>query len=189
MSGAKERTSTTVKSKLIVLGLVAALWAGIIAPASMGRASAATPAAPAVTVTQTHPAFLDKTRFLLHVGEAYFAFHHWVYAPYKKGAFAHGAHGRTFSLIKAGIALAFAYHEMKVAYGIAEKSHSKLLHALVAPLDALAGKTNSLGALLHRGGYDEAGVQNLNGSVNSFGALASGNGYAIKDVPTPIPGL
>jgi hypothetical protein len=35
-------------------------------------------------------AFLDKTRFLAHVGVAYYAFHHWVLTPYRNQQFASG---------------------------------------------------------------------------------------------------
>lgn len=49
------------KRILITLALVLAMLAGAVRPA---------------------PAFLDKTRFLAHLGIAYFVFHHWVMKPY-----------------------------------------------------------------------------------------------------------
>ena len=32
-------------------------------------------------------ALLDKTRFVAHLGIAYFCFHHWVSNPYREGKF------------------------------------------------------------------------------------------------------
>ena len=45
-------------------------------------------------------AFLDKTRFVAHLGIAYFCFHHWVLKPYQQGAFAGGAPHRISTIIK-----------------------------------------------------------------------------------------
>ena len=73
-----------MKSKLIVLGLLALLLAVVAPPQVVGRASAV-PAAPAAGSVQAHAAIFDKTRFLLHVGLAYYAFHHFVYKRYKEG--------------------------------------------------------------------------------------------------------
>src|SRR5690349_14945605 len=132
-----------MKSRLITLALIATLLAGVVAPSFAGRASAAAPAAPAASGMQSHAAFLDKTRFLAHVGAAYYAFHHWVYTPYKNGAFKSGTPGRVTAIAKAALALAFSYHELKVAYDIANKSSSKTLHALVKPLNVLIAKANA----------------------------------------------
>jgi len=62
-------------------------------------------------------ALFDKTRFVGDLGVAYFCFHHWVYAPYKAGAFASGAPHRTKALIKGGAALLFAINRVKAATG------------------------------------------------------------------------
>ena len=174
-----------MKSKLIVAGLMAALLAGVVAPSFARRARAAAPSPPAVTSVQAPPAILDKTRFLLHVGAAYFAFHHFVWARYKKHQL--DLHHKA-NLIKAGLALLFAYHELKVANGIATKSHSKLLHALVSPLNALMGKDDSVGNQLKSGKLDASGLQDVNKSVDALQARAASNGLTIKDVPVPVPG-
>lgn len=135
-----------------------------------------------------HAAFFDKTRFLLHTGAAFFAFHHFVYKRYKEGGFASGAQGRTGNFIKAGIALLFSYHELKVAYGIANKSNSNLLHALVSPINALLGRFDHARANLTKGNYNPSDITGLNDSVNNLGRQSSSNGYKITDVPVPVPG-
>ncbi len=177
-----------MKRRIIVVTLVAALLTSIFAPAFSGNAKAATPA---VTHNQAHTAFLDKTRFLLHMGAAYFAFHHWIYNPYKAHAFAKGASGRTKSIIKAGIAALFAVHELKVAYGIAKGSHSATLHALISPIDKLTAALQAAGSKFksNPSSYSDATVGALSGSAGSLGTLASKAGYGIKDIPIGIPGL
>src|SRR5579872_2519868 len=42
-------------------------------------------------------ALFDKTRFATDLGVAFYAFHHWVFAPYRQGAFSSGASHRTKS--------------------------------------------------------------------------------------------
>jgi hypothetical protein len=99
-----------------------ATWSRIIITAMLG-AALVLPATPA-------SALLDRTRFVAHLGVAYFAFHHWALHPFQQGAFAEGAPHRTSSIIKAGVATLFAYHEMKVAQKIAQDSPDPLLQKL-----------------------------------------------------------
>ena len=176
-----------MKSKRIVPGLLALLLAVVAVPPATGGAGAM-PAAPAAGAVRSHAAIFDKTRFVLHMGLAYYAFHHFVYKRYKEGGFAKGAPHRVRNIVKAGIAVLFTYHELKVAYKIANNSHSKLLHALVAPLNALTGQADRLQARLKKGQYSEADLRKFTDGVNAFGTQAARNGFTIKDVPTPVPG-
>lgn len=178
-----------MKSKLITLALIATLLASVVAPPFAGRAGAAAPAAPAASGMQSHAAFLDKTRFLAHVGAAYYAFHHWVYTPYKNGAFKSGAPGRIKAIAKAALALAFTYHELKVAYDIANKSSSKTLHALVTPLNALISKANAEVTKLKDGNASTSDLQGFANTATSFSSQAQKNGFKISDIAVPIPGL
>jgi hypothetical protein len=177
-----------MRKRLVVLTLVGAMLTSVLAPSFGGNAHAA---APAVTHARAHTAFLDKTRFLLHAGVAYFAFHHWIWNPYKAGAFKKGASGRTKAIIKAGIAALFAVHELKVAYGIAEGSHSATLHALVSPINKFMGALQAAGNKFKSspGSYSDSIVSGLNGNASSLGSAASKAGYSIKDITAPIPGL
>ena len=159
-----------MKSKFIVLGLAAMLLAAVAAPAA-GRAGAAAPVAPAAGSMQSHTAIFDKTRFLFHMGLAYYAFHHFVYKRYKEGGFARGAPHRFRNIVKAAIAIWFTYHELKKAYQIANNSHSKLLHALVSPLNALIGRANSVHARLSKGQYSD-GYSGFEGHTDAGAQLA-----------------
>lgn len=181
-----------MKSKLIVLALVATLLTGVVAPSFAGPASAAAPSVPVVPAASglhSHAAFLDKTRFLAHVGAAYYAFHHWVYTPFKNGAFSSGAPGRIKAIAKAALALAFTYHELKVAYGIAKGSSSKTLQALIAPLNALMGKASAEADKLKTGAFSDSAIQDLGATTTSFSSQAQKNGFHISDIKVPVPGL
>src|ERR671937_2281271 len=124
-----------MRQKFVLLGLLAALLLAVVSPSLAGPTSAAAPAERVATSAQTHPAFLDKTRFLLHAGAGFYAFHHFVWARYKSGGFSSSDPHQKSNIVKAGIALLFTWHEMKMAYDIANKSKSKTLQVLVAPLN------------------------------------------------------
>ena len=169
-----------MKKQFIAVALALALLAGAVAPAA-GSVNAA----PQVQTTARHHAlFLDKTRFLAHMGVAYFAFHHFVWNPYKAGAFQSGAPGRTKAFIKAGVALLFAVHEVKVAYGIAKGSNSATLHAVISPVGKLSTAFATVGAKLKRGQYNPNDVTSLYSQTNSISKGVGG----IKDISAPIPG-
>jgi hypothetical protein len=176
----KRGVQVNFKYSVILLTLLTALYTGMLLPTAVPEASA--------TTVRAHTAILDKTRFLLHAGAAFFAFHHFVWKRYKEGAFRKGAPHRTANIIKAAIALFFAYHELKVAYQIAEKSHSKTLHAIIAPLTMLMSLANSVAVRLHHKEYSDSEITSLNSAFASFGKTSTKEGYAIKDRPVPVPG-
>ncbi|GAC1359835.1 MAG: hypothetical protein NVSMB31_20180 [Vulcanimicrobiaceae bacterium] len=160
--------TTTRKSKALIIGaLIVTMFAGSLTPSY---------------------AFLDKTRFVAHLGVAYFAFHHWVWNPYKEGKFQGGAEHRTASIVKGGVALLFAYHEVKVAEKIAQKSHDPLLQKLDGALGGLTGSFASVGAKLKSGHFDPKDIEGLNGATNAISSTAAAGGVTIKDVPVAIPG-
>jgi hypothetical protein len=172
--------------RLVMMVTLCMVLMGVLTPSLASRASAMAPAAPVASVAHTHAALFDKTRFLLHMGLAYYAFHHWVWTPYKAGQLGMSHKGNT---VKAGIALLFTVHECKVAYGIAKGSNSATLHAIIAPLNALMSAATSAGDKLKAGDYNAADISHLGSLTSSIGTTASKGGYAIKDIKTAIPGL
>ena len=176
-----------MRHKFVMLGLLAALLLAVVSPSFAGRTSAAAPAAPAATSSQSHAAIFDKTRFLIHAGAGFYAFHHFVWARYKNGGFSASDPHRKSNIVKAAIALLFAYHEFKVAYRIANNSNSKTLHALIAPLNRLGGAVNTVATKLKGGQYSDADIESLNDNISSFGKLSGSNGVAIKDRAVPLP--
>lgn len=134
-------------------------------------------------------AIFDKTRFAAHLGAGYFAFHHWVLTPYRTGHLASGAQGRTGSLVKGGLALLFAAHEVKVAENIAHKSNDPLLQKLDAGLSKLTGSFTSVGQSLKSGQLNTADIDRLNSDTSALSSTAAAAGQPIKDVPVSVPGL
>lgn len=144
----------------------------------------------AVTFGATQPAaaFLDKTRFVLHLGVAYFCFHHWVLTPYRNGAFAAGAPHRLISLTKGGLALLFAVHEVRVADDIAKKSNDPLLRKLDGEVAGLSNMFGAVGARLKSGHFDPSDATSLMNAATGLKTDAAADGATIKDVPVVIPG-
>jgi len=152
-----------MKSKLIVLGLVAVLLTSVVMPSFAGRAQAAAP------VT------------------AFFVIHH-EYTRYKQGYFAAGSSGRIRHLAVAAVALVLAIHEAKVAYGIAKTSNSKTLHLLAAPFASLSTTMDTIRGKFAKGQGSASDFQSLNNATTSINSTASSNGLGtIKDVTTPLP--
>ncbi len=133
-------------------------------------------------------AFLDKTRFVAHLGVAYFCFHHWVMRPYEAGAFTGGAPHRVSSLVKGGAALLFAVHEVKVSEKIARKSNDPLLQKLVASVSGLSTSFASVGQRLKSGQFSPSDAQGLSSLTSALGSSAAAAGAPIKDVPVTLPG-
>lgn len=133
-------------------------------------------------------AFLDKTRFVAHLGIAYFCFHHWVLKPYTEGAFANDAPHRTATIVKGGVALLFAVHEVQVAQKIAHESKDPLLQKLDGGVGALATSFSTIGQKLKGGTFDPHDVDLLKTVTGAVTTGAAADGAKIKDIPAPLPG-
>jgi len=178
-----------MKSKLIVLSLVVALLTSVAAPSFAGRAQAAAPVAAVhvASAVHTHPALFDKTRFLLHAGVAFYIIHH-EYSRYRQGYFNGGTSGRVRHLAVAAVALVFAIHEAKVAYGIAKSSNSKTLQVLASPFESLSTTMDSVRGKFAKGQGSASDFQTLTNATTSINSTTSKNGFgAIKDVATRLP--
>ena len=147
-------TSRTMKS------LIAGAFAAALLTVSLGRADA----------------FLDKTRFVAHLGVAYFCFHHWVLKPH-----------RITTIVKGGAALLFAVHEVRVAEKIAKDSPDPLLQKLDGGLADLTTSFGAIGEKLKSGHFDPADIALLKGKSDAVAAGAAADGAVIKDVPVPAP--
>jgi hypothetical protein len=143
----------------------------------------------AATPLSTADALFDKTRFVLHLGAAYYAFHRWDLQPFQQGKFSAGAPGRVGNIVKGGLALAFAAHEISVARKVAANSNSPLLKKLDGGLNSLSTEMATIGAKLKGGKADPADLKMLDTATQQFSTDAAAAGQPIKDVPVPIPGL
>ena len=156
-----------MKRRLIVLALVAAMALGMTRPAY---------------------AMFDKVRFATDLGVAFFAFHHWVYKPYKEGGFSAGAPHRTKALIKGGAALLFTLNRLKAANKIVHNTKDPSLQKLGGMLDGLSSSFSSVGQRLKAGQFKPEDVSNIDSTVTGITSSASSAGIKLKDVPIEIPG-
>jgi hypothetical protein len=126
-----------------------------------------------------------KTKFLLHAGLAFGAFHRYIYKPFKAGGFT-PVSSHKLAIVKAGAAGLFAYHEIKIA--LVDAQSSATLSKLVSPLTGLESKMSSLGSGLKSGKLDGSAINNANSSVSSIRSQSAGSGASIKDLATPSLG-
>ena len=159
-----------MKRTVLAVTLMFALCAGVLAPSHAVPVSAHT--------THAHPAAFDKTRFLAHLAAGYFAFHHFVWKPYKDGKL-HGFHLLTYA--KAALALLFSYHEVKKSYDIAKTSNSKTLQLLLVPMNKLADGFNALSSKVKSRHFSDSDMNNVNSMANGFQGQATKSGFGFKD--------
>jgi hypothetical protein len=129
--------------------------------------------------------YFAKTKFLLHAGLAFGAFHRYIYKPYKAGGFT-PVSSRKLAIVKAGAAGLFVYHEIKIA--LVDAQSSSTLSKLVSPLTALEAKMSSLGTDLKSGKVNGSAISQANSSVSSLGSKSASSGASIKDLATPSLG-
>jgi hypothetical protein len=136
--------------------------------------------------TTTTQVSAPKTKFLLHSGLAFGAFHHFIYKPFKAGNLTGGGiFKHKLALVKAGLAGLFAYHEVKLA--LVDAQSSPLLTRLLSPLTALASKLQGLGTSLKGGSVDTAAIESANTQAALTSAASSAAGAPITDA-TPSAG-
>ncbi|MBB4979773.1 MULTISPECIES: hypothetical protein [Streptomyces] len=137
--------------------------------------SAATPSASASFEQQK----LAKTRFVANAGLAAGATYQWIVKPYRAGTFKKGADGRTFALVKAGLAAAFTYNRLKAALNNAKGD--PLLSKAVAPLAAGIESLKELGTKLRKGEVGDADVGAFENVINSVKNAGKSAGAEVVD--------
>ncbi|MEO7195385.1 MAG: hypothetical protein ABIZ05_11270 [Pseudonocardiaceae bacterium] len=127
------------------------------APASSAPSAAGCP--------QVQTGSFDKTKFVLHAGLGFGAFHHFIYKPFKAGEFTSGSRGRLGRLIRAGLATAFTVHELRLAKQDAE-ANPTLCRDIAAPLEAAAAKLEGLSGPIRSGQASGSDLDQVNTSVD-----------------------
>ena len=169
------------RARVLLIGIV---LVGLVSVAGCGPTSsssaAASPSASATAVAvagaacqQVGSVTFDKTKFVLHAGLAFGAFHHFIYKPYKAGSL----HGFG-ALAKAGLAGLFTVHELKVAKADAESSPT-LCH-LAAPFDKAGAAITAAISNIKGGKESSQDMENLDNDVNTVQ-----NGAQADGVPAP----
>jgi hypothetical protein len=155
---------------LVVLCLTGAALSGC------GSSSASTSGSGGGAQSTVHFA---KTKFLLHAGLAFGAFHRYIYKPFRAGVFSHPFLHK-LSLIKAGLAALFIRHELRIA--ATDVRASPALRRLFSPLTAVANKIGSLRHDITSGSVGSGALNGVQSQLSSVGSTAAGHGQAIHDL-------
>lgn len=181
--------ANTVAALLVTLALVAAgcgsSSSSTSAPAASSPPASAT-STPASTTSTTGTVKLAKTKFVIHAGLAFGAFHRWIYKPIKSGELTHPL-SHKLTTTKAALAAAFVYHELKLALSDAQADPT--LSKLVAPVTALQTKIKDLGSSVKGGNTAsvEQQVTQANDSVSSISSQSASSGQPITEtVPSHL---
>jgi predicted Abi (CAAX) family protease len=161
----------------VVIALAAA---GCGAGSSSTAAGGATAGGATATTSTVHFA---KTKFVLHAGLAFGAFHRYIYKPLKQGEFSGGLFHHKLATIKAALAAAFAYHEVKLA--LADARASKLLSSVLSPLLHLQTSLSSLVTSLRHGDVSPSAIGSANATAAQASQAGAKAGQPITDQPTP----
>ncbi|AJE43804.1 hypothetical protein [Streptomyces nodosus] len=137
--------------------------------------SSLTASASSVT-TAEHQRFA-KTRFVINAGLAAGATYEWIIKPWKAGAFKKGAHGRTSSLIKAGLAGAFAYNRLRAAQHNAQGDPT--LSRAMAPLNSGINDLKHLPSKLRSG--DTSAASSFDNVINQVKDAGHSAGAPVKN--------
>jgi hypothetical protein len=122
-----------------------------------------------------------KTKFVLHAGLAFGAFHRYIYKPFRNGGFTPPLSHKA-AIVKAGVAALFVYHELKIA--LVDARSSQLLSKLVSPLTVLQNKLNALHQSLRGGHLDASSINGADQAVTRVGAQSAHQGVSIHDLAT-----
>jgi hypothetical protein len=166
---------------LLVTLALAAAGCGSSSSSSSSTAASASSSGSQTTSTSSTPNVgrLPTVKFVLHAGLAFGAFHRYIYKPLKAGAFSSGLFKHKLTVVKAGLAGLFAYHELKLA--VKDAQASPKLARLVAPVTALADKLKSVGSSVKSGKPDASSISSANGDITSLSGMASAAGISVPD--------
>lgn len=167
-------SSVPLRRLLVALLLCCSMLVSVTACSSDDDSGASSSASPTGTSSAEAQKFA-KTRFVANAGLAAGATYQWVVKPYRAGKFKKGADGRTFTLVKAGLAGTFAYNRLKAASKNAKGD--PLLSKAVAPLAASIESLKGLATKLRKGqagdgdiGAFESVINNVKDAGKSAGA-------------------
>jgi hypothetical protein len=176
-----------VTSILITSVLVAYQGKSSAAPLSHSSAVTATVAAasnpssngvePGTCPTHNTESFA-KTKFVLHSGLAFGAFHRWIYKPFRSGGFSSSNHKRVLAFVKAAAAGAFVVHEVRQAAQAAQ-ANPTLCKAIAAPLRSFYDSVKDIASRIKHG--DTSGITEAQQSLSSASTVSSSHGIPIKE--------
>jgi hypothetical protein len=151
---------------------------------SSSASSAAAASTPATATSTTATTKLAKTKFVLHAGLAFGAFHRWIYKPAKAGDLTHPLQHKA-TAVKAALAAAFVYHELGLALKNAQADPT--LSKLVSPITDLQNKLHGVAGQVKSGGVSPGTADDLDGSITSIKNQASSAGQPITEQVPATP--
>jgi hypothetical protein len=172
-----------IRRLFVALTLCCALVAGATACGkgeTFTRNDAAVVAAdtPSPTTSAERQKFA-KTRFVANAGLAAGATYQWIVKPWKEGKFKKGVKGRKFTLVKAGLAGAFAYNRLKAAVRNAEGDPT--LSKALAPITAGIESLKTLPSKLRKGDSPDAVSGSFDDIINKVKDAGKSAGAEVKN--------
>ncbi len=168
----------------VALIAVLAVLGVALAGCGSSSSSSSSASAPAATGTTTGHVKLAKTKFVLHLGLAFGAFHHWIYKPAKAGTLRHPFE-HPLTAAKAALAGAFVYHELKLA--LADAQADPTLSKLVAPITDLENKIHGLSGSVKSGGASAAQANGIDSTVSTIKSQSAGAGQPVTEQTPASP--
>jgi hypothetical protein len=173
----RNRLRTALAAGVLALSLLVLPACGSSSNSSSSATGvAANLASPSTTADRVK---LAKTKFVANAGLAAGAAYQWLYKPFKAGTFKKGAKGRTFALVKAGLAGAFTYNRLKAALNDAkgDPTLSKATGALQSGVDTI----KALPGKIKGGTATDADFNQLQNVVNEVKQAGANSGAAVTD--------
>ena len=169
----------------VLICVLAALGIALAGCGSSSSSSSSGGAAAASTTSATTSSIgLAKTKFVLHAGLAFGAFHRWIYKPLKAGELQHPL-SHKLTTIKAALAVGFIVHELKLA--LADAQADPTLSKLVAPITAIQSKFSGAVSGIKSGNVDTAGLNSVESAIGSLKSQASSAGQSITEQTPATP--
>jgi hypothetical protein len=173
-----------VRYRITVIAILGVLALGVAGCGSSNSSSSTSGPAAGATTSATSTTKFAKTKFVLHAGLAFGAFHRWIYKPAKAGTLRHPFE-HPLTAAKAALAAAFVYHELKLA--LADAQADPTLSKLVAPITGLQNKIKGVGSSVKSGGTSTSDAAGLENTISSIKNQAAGAGQAITEQTPASP--
>jgi hypothetical protein len=147
----------------------------VLAAAGCGSSSTSSTSSGASTTSRVK---LAKTKFALHAGLGFGAFHHYIWAPLRAGELTH-PRAHPFALVDAALAAGFVRHELRLAQADAQSSPT--LSKLISPVTALEARFAGVQGSLHSGQANSSALTQANSSIGSIEQQSSASGQPITE--------
>ena len=149
------------------------------APSQPGE-SAAPSSDPSGCPTSNTTAFA-KTKFVLHTGLAFGAFHRYLYKPYQAGSFTSGTTThKVLQATKAGVSALYIKREVRLAI-IDVQANPALCSTLITPLRSVSDTLDGAVSKLKNG--DTSGITSTESLITAVEGGAAKNGAPITEDP------